>query len=77
MTPKQKANKLVKKFYLTLPMLNSYEEAIEESIKCALITVNEILEATIIVTSPQSHHRAEQIEYSDYWAEVKQELEKL
>jgi len=77
MTPQEKASELVEKFYMSLPMLNSYEDAINESKKCALITVDEILLATSIITVKQSHHRAEEIEYSNYWQEVKEELEKL
>ena len=66
MTPKEKALDLVEQFASVL----MHDEVYEDSIKCALISVDEVIEAL------HEHHW--QNRYSiDYYTEVKHELEKL
>jgi hypothetical protein len=72
MTPKEKAQEIHDKIHDCGEMM--YFKDVKN---CALITVDEILLATSVITVRQSHHRAEEIEYSDYWQEVKVEIEKL
>lgn len=63
MTPKEKAQKLVEQFSSVL----IYDEVYEDSIKCALIAVDEIL------------NNEELLNHLDFewWSEVKQEIKKL
>ena len=76
MTPKEKALSLLDKMEKQTYSYQEYagahpsiaEIGYEAGKKCALITVNEILESFIIRLTP------DQIKY---WEEVKQELEKL
>lgn len=63
MTPKEKAKELVNKYWIT--DFDIYEE---ECKKCALIAVDEILNAI----NPFG-----QMLGKEYWQEVKQEIEKL
>ena len=88
MTPQEKAKELVYKYkdapfnclgcdmpYCDIPctMLN-----IEESKKCALITVDEILELTKRPTyNPFDWNEVTGVRYDKYWLEVKQEIERL
>ena len=78
MTPKEKAEELVDKFYQTTPNEYFVNEPIgikgrykswEQAKQCALIAVDEILDMV-------KHTPIEFIE-TDYWQEVKQEIEKL
>jgi hypothetical protein len=68
MTPKEKAKELVLKF-------EEYSDSADErgfAVKCALIAVDEILDAIdwdYYEGSAQTEH--------NYWKEVKQEIEKL
>jgi hypothetical protein len=73
MTAKEKAKELISKFN------NSYDEEsktyilyqnIDESKRCALIAVNEILDASL-------YYFDELSPYVIYWQEVKKEIEKL
>jgi hypothetical protein len=64
MIPKDKAIQLVKQFSSVL----MHDEVYEDSIKCALIAVDEILKNDTIFL--YVHHL-------DFWQEVKQEIEKL
>jgi hypothetical protein len=66
MTPKEKAKDLVEQFASVL----MHDEVYEDSIKCALILVNEVIEAL------HQHHWQNRL-LIDYWQEVKNELEKL
>jgi hypothetical protein len=66
MTPKEKAIELVEKFSSVL----MHDEVYEDSIKCALIAVDEIFEAL-------DEHHWENRNVTEYYREVKQELEKL
>lgn len=82
MTPKEKAEELIEKYY-------SLYEGIELSLarkhwarRSALIAVNEILEATKTKYkwgggSPEKLVHFEEVKYDTYWQEVKQEIEKL
>lgn len=73
MTSKEKAEQLVKSFYYALPNngssigLNSTNARFKESIKCALIAVDEILDSRPIITDNQ-------VDYQLYWREVKNEI---
>jgi hypothetical protein len=66
MTPKQKAIDLVEQFSSVLMQ----DEVYEDSIKCALISVDEVIEAL------HEHHWQNRL-IINYWEEVKNELEKL
>lgn len=70
MTPKEKAQELVDKFYIgrsrdNLPLTMYWSSAIG----CALIAVDEILEVTISYDDISKDY--------EFWKEVKQEIEKL
>ena len=81
MTPKEKAEELVDKFYQTTPNENYVNdplgigryEAWKQAKQCALIAVDEIL----IIQGAYTGNRDEFKTYLDYWQEVKQEIEKL
>jgi len=73
-TPKEKAVSLAKKFYLPLVDEGNHRTSdFERTFECAKIAVDELIESI------------EKIEidnfigfpYSDYWQEVKNELEKM
>jgi hypothetical protein len=66
MTPKDKAIQLVEQFSSVL----MHDEVYEDSIKCALISVDEVIEAL------HEHHWQNRL-IINYWEEVKNELEKL
>jgi hypothetical protein len=66
MTPKEKALDLVEQFSSVL----MYDEVYEDSIKCARIAVDEVIEAL------NEHHWQNRL-IIDYWKEVKHEIEKL
>jgi hypothetical protein len=69
LTPKEKAEQLTNKFLLSTPITCD----IEDAKRCALVAVNEIIEAIdfdwMEVQNLESEHR--------YWEQVKQEIEKL
>jgi len=66
MTPKEKAIELVEQFSSVL----MHDEFYEDSVMCALVAVNEVIEAL--------HENAWQNRLIiDFWKEVKHELEKL
>jgi hypothetical protein len=66
MTPKEKAIELVEEFASVL----MHDEVYEESIKCALIAVDKVIE------SLHEHHWQNRL-IINYWEEVKHEIEKL
>lgn len=70
MTPKQKAEDLVDRFYWTFG--DGYLG--DQHIQCALIAVDEVINFIKINTSQFGLIRDFKIEY---WIEVKQEIEKL
>ena len=65
---KQKAKELFNKYYLLIDIKNY-----ENTKNCALIAVDEILEATKIYSYPLGSSGI----YSEYWLKVKYEIEKL
>ena len=73
MTPKEKAFQLLTRFYLSLPNngsftgLNNINRRWEEGKMCALMAVDEIMNA--LEENGSWNY--------DYWNEVKQEIEKL
>jgi hypothetical protein len=70
MTAKEKAKELYDKMYL-VPELNGSCILTKHTAKqCALIAVDEIINSRPAITDSQ-------IEYKNYWQEVKQEIEKL
>ena len=89
MTPKEKAIELVDKFYQTTPNEYFVNEPIgikgrykswEQAKQCALIAVNEIIEATNMYQygiSNALEHIPSKIVKHPYWQEVKQEIEAL
>ena len=89
MTPKEKAEELVDKFYQTTPNEYFVNEPIgikgrykswEQAKQCALIAVNEIIEATNMYQygiSNALEHIPSKIVKHPYWQEVKQEIENL
>ena len=77
MTPKEKAIELVEDMHDAPEM--GYNEHAKQ---CALIAVDEILEATKTKYkwgggSPEKLVHFEEVKYDTYWKEVKQEIEKL
>ena len=72
MTPKEKAQELVNKFYMAIP---SDEMGLcdEASRQCALIAVDEILNEY----PSQAPKNSYEMERHIYFQEVKQEIEKL
>ena len=72
MTPKEKAKELFNKYYSYLKSnLMDDKEAIEDAKQCALIAVDEIIEAI------EWHEYETPNKEIRYWQEVKQEIEKL
>jgi hypothetical protein len=65
MTPQVKAEVLVNKYLLATPVGFN----IDDAKKCALIAVDEIIEALLMCYS-EDH-------VVDYWKQVKQEIEKI
>lgn len=76
MTPKEKANELVDKFYTIdedSEMFDGFTMPIFYAQRCALIAVDEIMEVC---------YYTREVEFNDffsydYWQEVKQEIEAL
>ena len=78
MTPKEKAKELVNNYYNAMnpnaPDCNiSYRQAKE----CALIAVDEIIESGIEIDYYFDKSIGYYLSYLEYYAEVKQEIEKL
>jgi hypothetical protein len=88
MTPKQKANQLVNKFYYLLPNngyvnegINSCESRWKESIMCSLMVVNEIMESREddgawddTKWGNNTEYYTPHPMYLNYWNLVKQEI---
>jgi hypothetical protein len=73
MTPKEKSKELVDKFHrFTYTSVHAYKTSGEysDTIKCALICVDEILDMKVIWYQKDT-------EVLNYWQEVKQEINKL
>jgi len=81
MTPEEKAEELYQKFYNNYGYYGMPADAIIHAKQCALIAVDEILEATKheyqIRFESGEWSREIGYKYSEYWQEVKQEIEKL
>ena len=74
MTPKEKAIELVTKYY------GHFNAHMSLAKKCALIAVNEIIEATNMYQFAISNDKESipaKVVNHPYWQEVKQEIEKL
>jgi hypothetical protein len=75
MTPKEKAKELVDKMYLVDDSMGNYPMCYETARQCALITVDEILNA---LSSDRISYGGEyRYEESDFWIYVKEEIKKL
>ena len=70
MTPKEKAIDLTADFYDIKSNEPDYGMEWEMAKKCALIAVDEILNSRPSITESQ-------VEYQNFWQEVKQEINKL
>lgn len=73
MTPKEKATELMSKFIgISLSQVNELVDGIRIRLAkdSALIAVDEILKSRPFITDSQ-------IEYNEYWQEVKEEINKL
>ena len=71
MTPKEKADELVNKFYNIVYLDIDYEKAKYS----ALIAVNELIESHLLLTT--THEKELSIRCKKYWQEVKKEIEAL
>jgi hypothetical protein len=68
MTPKEKAEDLIDKYYVLIhPKVNSYYQAKQ----CALIAVDEIIQVFWLT------HNEDNLKIYSYYQQVKQEIEKL
>jgi hypothetical protein len=72
MTPKQKATELVNEFYRIIP-LDKMTIDFNLAKKCALIAVDELLEAT----KRYDYTLGPNPSYNDYWLKVKYQIENL
>ena len=73
MTPKEKAEELVDKFYYIPNSQGIFMMQDYQAKECALIAVDEILNENSI----REGNNDEIITYEPYWLKVKQEIEKL
>jgi hypothetical protein len=79
MIAKEKAKELVGKFFNQVEDVSNYKELQKQ---CALIAVEEILEATVKTRIKQAFtfstgEKLTKNEYSAYWLQVKEEIAKL
>jgi hypothetical protein len=78
MTAKEEAQELIHKFAKPIDALHKYPMCYETSKQCALIAVDEIILTTFKKESWDKWFLIPQIESTtEYWQEVKQEIEKL
>ena len=71
MTPKEKAFQLIGKFtFASIYFTNGTDGSKLNAKTCALIAVHEILNSRPSITESQ-------VEYQNFWQEVKQEINKL
>jgi SOS response regulatory protein OraA/RecX len=70
MTPREKAEELIDKLIKPMIHLHQYPLCLEAAIECALIAVDEVIE------SLHEHHWQNR-NVTEYYREVKQEIEKL
>jgi len=71
MTPKEKADQLIKEFYPEVQWKLGQEDCLDRAKRCALIAVDEILKSYL------KYQIFETYDEYKYWQEVKQEIEKL
>lgn len=83
MTPKEKAEELIDKFYnAQIECLNKVGitelEEVEQRIakQCALIAVDKIISLGLLSNSPIKHNAIADV-HKEYWQEVKTEIENL
>ena len=77
MTPKEKAEELVKVYYKLLPISASFEYSLNICKQCALIAVDEIIKSNPCY---EDSDRGGNFQWNDntyYWQEVKNEINKL
>ena len=84
MTPKEKAENLLNKYWKSCYDKHDFAKLNKEDAKqCALIAVDEILETTKVKWATQrkfpngEYKFWKGVAYKKYWQEVKQEIEKL
>ena len=84
MTPKEKAEQLVQKYYVEVLFGNSSDYSDKQlrvfkikSKTCALIAVDEILNSTPYGWYDKRFFSDKMKKFYEYWQEVKQEIEKL
>ena len=85
MTAKEKAQELIHKFAKPIDALHKYPMCYETSKQCALIAVDELIEATKkyvalrekVEYSKTGYDNVVHTQYDKFWFEVKQEIEKL
>jgi len=71
MTPKEKAEDIVRKYSTYVVMWTGGVETERQNVKhCALIAVDEIINSRPAITDSQ-------IEYQNYWQKVKKEINNL
>jgi len=72
MTPKEKAIELFDKYdYILWKEYNNFEAK-----RCALIAVDEIINTGLLSNQPIKHQAIADI-HTEYWKEVKQEIENI
>jgi len=73
MTPKDKAKELVYKFYPSVQWKLGQEDCLDRAKKCALISVDEVLNAITFNMYDEESYNIE----DKYWQDVKKEIELL
>ena len=73
MTPKQKAIEIVEKYEKYLYDKNTLDEEWAKCVECALISVDEILDAT----KKYDYTLGPNPSFNHYWLNVKKEMDKL
>ena len=75
MTPKEKAEELLSKYYKLLPISASFEYTLKICKECSLIAVDELIkELPVLDYHPLGSYTNPKIQY---WQNVKQEIQKL
>ena len=69
MTPKEKAKELFDKMYFVDDPMGNYPMCFETAKQCALIAVDEIIQAMDSVMLPNP--------FKQYWSKVKKQIEKI
>jgi hypothetical protein len=74
MTPKEKAEYLIEKYYQKSPELFGTSKAMFYAKQCALICVDEIISIMITFNGREIENNIDKI---NFWQQVKTEIEKL